>query len=69
MISGIIFVEADKTYLDLDYLRYHKKPNLILVLLHIVLEENNYYINTTSHGTQTDIAAWKSCFARNLATN
>ena len=47
-----------------------KKPNLTLVLLHIVLEENKtIFSKTTCQKTQFDIAAWQSYFWRNLATD
>ena len=36
MLSAETKAEADNTYRDLDYLGYHKKPNLIVVLLYIV---------------------------------
>ena len=64
MASGIIKVEevllaepkaeADNTNQDLDYSGYHKKTNLIIVLLCIVLKKIR--TNTASHGTQFDIA-------------
>ena len=50
MVSGIIKVEevllaepkaeADNINQDLDYSGYHKKTNLIIVLLYIVLKKN-----------------------------
>ena len=64
MASGIIKVEevllaepkaeADNTNQDLDYSGYHKKTNLIIVLLYIVLKKIR--TNTASRGTQFDIA-------------
>ena len=64
MASGIIKVEevllaepkaeADNTNQDLDYSGYHKKTNLRIVLLYIVLKKIG--TNTASHGTQFDIA-------------
>ena len=46
--------EADNTNQDLDYSGYHKKTNLIIVLLYIVLKKIR--TNTASQGTQFDIA-------------
>ena len=46
--------EAYNTNQDLDYSGYHKKTNLIIVLLYIVLKKIR--TNTASHGTQFDIA-------------
>ena len=64
MASGIIKVEevllaepkaeADNTNQDLNYSGYHKKTNLIIVLLYIVLKKMR--TNTASHGKQFDIA-------------
>ena len=39
MLSAEQKGEANNTYRDLDYLGYHKKPNLITVLLYIVLKK------------------------------
>ena len=64
MISRIIKIEevlsaeprakADNTNQNLDYSVYHKKTNLIIVILYIVFK--NIRTNTASHGTQFDIA-------------
>ena len=39
MLSAEPKSEADNTYLDLDYLGYHTKPNLIIVLWYIILKK------------------------------
>ena len=64
MASGIIKVkelllaepkaEADNSNQDVDYSGYHKKTNLIILLLYIVLKKIR--TNRASHGTQFDIA-------------
>ena len=53
MLSAEPKAEADNTYRDLDYLGYHKKPNLIIDLLYIVLKKIT--TNTPSQGTWIDI--------------
>ena len=40
MLSAELKAKADNTYRDIDYSGYHKKTNLIIVLLYIIFEEN-----------------------------
>ena len=54
MLSAEPKAEAGNTYQGLHYYRYHKKPNLMIVLLYIVLKKIR--TNTASFGTQFDIA-------------
>ena len=49
MLSAESKAEADNTCRNLDYLGYHKKTNLIIVLLFIVLKKIT--TNTPLHGT------------------
>ena len=56
MFSAEPKAEVDNTYGDFDYLGYHKKSNLIIVLLYIVLKKK--MTNTLSQGTWIDVVIW-----------
>ena len=53
MFSAEPKAEVDNTYQDFDYLGYHKKSTLIIVLLYIVSKKK--MTNTPSQGTWIDV--------------
>ena len=62
MLSAEPKAEADKSCQDLDYLRCHKKPNLIIVLLIIVLKKKKRQTHRRKENELTLLL--ESCIAR-----